>query len=95
MDNRIDAQEKAKADIFEAILGAIAISCQWDPEILQNVVKKKISIEAYLTELESDRCRTEDLSADNAVNTLKEMEEHGMCSFLIYEFNLPEELGGD
>ncbi|WP_251614339.1 hypothetical protein [Senimuribacter intestinalis] len=95
MDNRIDAQEKAKADIFEAILGTIAISCQWDPEILQNVVKKMISIEAYLTELESDRCRTEDLSADNAVNTLKEMEEHGMCSFLIYEFNLPEELGGD
>jgi ERCC4-type nuclease len=29
------------------------------------------------------------------LSQVKEMEEHGMRSFLIYEFNLPEELGGD
>ena len=39
---------KVKCDLFEAILGAIAIDCDWDQEALQNSVEFMLDIDKYL-----------------------------------------------
>ena len=45
-----NAQEDAsvKEDLFEAILGAVAIDCNWNTKILEDVVDKMIDIEHYI-----------------------------------------------
>ena len=45
-----NAQEDAsvKEDLFEAILGAVAIDCNWNTRILEDVVDKMIDIEHYI-----------------------------------------------
>ena len=37
-----------KEDLFEAILGAVAIDCKWNTRILEDVVDKMIDIEHYI-----------------------------------------------
>lgn len=37
-----------KEDLFEAILGAVAIDCNWNTRILEDVVDKMIDIEHYI-----------------------------------------------
>ena len=41
-------QESVKEDLFEAIIGAVAIDCAWNAEILEEVVDRMIDIEYYL-----------------------------------------------
>ena len=41
-------QESVKEDLFEAIIGAVAIDCGWDAETLEEVVDRMIDIEYYL-----------------------------------------------
>ena len=45
-----NAQEDAsvKEDLFEAILGAVAIDCNWNTKILEDVVDKMIDIDHYI-----------------------------------------------
>ena len=40
---------KTKADLFEALLGAIAIDCNWDYEIIQNSVDYMLDIDNYMS----------------------------------------------
>ena len=46
-------QESVKEDLFEAIIGAVAIDCGWNAEILEKVVERMIDIKSHL-ENESD-----------------------------------------
>ena len=41
-------QESVKEDLFEAIIGAVAIDCGWNAETLEEVVDRMIDIEYYL-----------------------------------------------
>lgn len=41
-------QDSVKEDLFEAILGAVAIDCDWHAETLQDVVDRMIDIPSYL-----------------------------------------------
>ena len=41
-------QDSVKEDLFEAIVGAVAIDCGWKAEILEEVVDRMIDIEYYL-----------------------------------------------
>ena len=41
-------QESVKEDLFEAIIGAVAIDCGWDAETIEEVVDRMIDIEYYL-----------------------------------------------
>lgn len=43
----IQNELKVKADLFEAILGAIAIDSNWDPSILEKMVLSMLNIESY------------------------------------------------
>ncbi len=84
LDNNVVNQEKVKADLFEAILGAIAIDCDWNPDALQNSVDVMLNIDEFLNDVDTEEERPAKFQEDNAINTLKEMAEHGRCSIPEY-----------
>lgn len=93
IDNNVDKQEKIKADLFEAIIGAIAVQVQWNKEILEEVISKTLPIEEMILKYEKERYRPPQFSAQNAVSTLKELAEREECDFPIYDIKGPEWLG--
>lgn len=84
IENKVWNQEKVKADLFEAILGAVAVDCDWADEELQNVVESMLQIDDYLEDIDDGIERPEDCSLEKAINTLKELAEHGHCSIPEY-----------
>lgn len=44
----VQNMDSVKEDLFEAIIGAVAIDCSWDVDILEDVVDKMLNIEHYL-----------------------------------------------
>lgn len=91
--NRVDLQTKVKADLFESIIGAIALDSEWDPNVLETVVSKALKFEEQIDSM----IRTDSLSAsidiDNAVNKLKELAEKEICSQPKYDIAGSEHLG--
>lgn len=93
--NKVDKQPKVKADLLEAILGAIAVASSWDSAVLEKAVSRILDIDEKIrTIIETDH-RPVQFDLENAVNTLKELAEHGGCSVPEYEFMGPEYLGYD
>ncbi|MDE6698489.1 MAG: hypothetical protein K2J91_03310 [Lachnospiraceae bacterium] len=45
---KVQNQESVKEDLFESIVGAVAIDCEWDADILEDVVDRMIDVELYL-----------------------------------------------
>lgn len=43
--NNVDRQESVKEDLFEAIIGAVALDCEWNMKTLKNVIE--IMLEPY------------------------------------------------
>lgn len=41
-------EKKVKEDLFEAIIGAVAIDCNWNIDTITDVVKAMIDIDSYL-----------------------------------------------
>jgi len=89
IDNNVVSQEKVKADLFEAILGAIAIDCDWDQDKLQNSVEFMLQIDNFLADVDTEEERPDKFKEENAVTTLKELAEHGRCS--IPDYYTPDE----
>ena len=89
LDNNVVNQEKVKADLFEAILGAVAIDSDWNPDELQNVVEFMLQIEDFLVDVDYEEERPAKFKEENAINTLKELAEHGRCS--VPEYDQPDE----
>lgn len=75
---------KVKADLFEAILGAIAIDSDWNHDELQNVVEVMLRIEDFLVGVDTEEPRPSKFQLENAVTTLKELAEKGRCSIPEY-----------
>ena len=50
----LSQEASVKEDLFEAILGAIAIDCNWNLQKLQNVVEVMLSPETIISEQEED-----------------------------------------
>ncbi len=93
--NDVVKESKVKADLLEAIIGAIAVESNWDSEILELAVSKALKIdETIKTMIESDT-KVRYIDIDNAVTTLKEMAENGQCTMPKYEFVGPESIGYD
>lgn len=93
--NEVDKQTKVKADLFEAILGAIAVACKWDPVVLEKTVSQMLCMDKKICSIIETDYRPVRFDLENAVNTLKELAEHGQCSIPKYEFGTPEHLGYD
>ncbi len=89
LKNHVERVEKVKADLFEAILGAIAIDSNWDPETLENAVGNLLEIGDFFDGIEVEEERPDRYKFENAITTLKEMGEHGYCS--IPEYTTPDE----
>ena len=93
--NEVDKQVKVKADLFEAILGAIAVESRWDSAVLEKVVSQMLSIQKKIDSINENEYRSVQFDMDTAVNTLKELAEHRGCSIPQYEYATPEQLGYD
>ena len=75
---------KVKADLFEAILGAVAIDSDWNQDELQNVVEFMLQIDDFLADVDTEEPRPSKFQFENAVTTLKELAEKGRCSIPEY-----------
>lgn len=93
--NEVDKQVKVKADLFEAILGAIAVESKWDSAVLEKAVGQMLSIDEKVKLVIQTDYRPIEFDIENAVTTLKELAEHGECSVPQYKYGTPEQLGYD
>lgn len=75
---------KVKADLFEAILGSVAIDSDWNQDELQNVVEFMLQIDDFLADVDTEEPRPSKFQLENAVTTLKELAEKGRCSIPEY-----------
>lgn len=91
--NQVDQRTKVKADLFEAILGAIAVECDWDCAVLAEAVRRMTDLDARLDGIIESDCRRISFDAENAVTVLKELAETGLISVPKYEYVAPEQLG--
>ena len=89
INNEVFKQEKVKADLFEAILGAVAIDSDWDGDSIQNSAKHMLRIDKFLANVDTEEQRPDKFKEENAVTTLKELAEHGYCS--LPEYYTPDE----
>lgn len=85
IDNNVATQEKVKADLFESIIGAITIDCDWNQDYIQNSIENMLKIDKFLANINTEEERPERFKEENAVNTLKELAEHGKCSMPEYD----------
>lgn len=42
VNNHVDEKDSVKEDLFEAIIGAVALDCNWDMEILKQVIEQML-----------------------------------------------------
>ena len=94
-ENQVDQQVKVKADLFEAIIGAIAIDSKWDPMVLETAVRKSLNLDDRLQAIIQSDYNSMTINIDNAVTVLKELAEKEQCSMPKYEFSGPEVFGYD
>lgn len=85
--NNVANQDSVKADLFEAIIGAIAIDSGWDIKRLKNIIIKMLDIEHFFRDVDCREKRPDKFKLENAINTLKELAERGECSMPIYQIS--------
>lgn len=78
--NEVHKQTKIKADLFEAIIGAITVACKWDSAILEKVVNKALNLDAQIAAIIQSESHWFRFDMDNAVTKLKELGETEWCS---------------
>lgn len=88
LDSLNEKQSKYKADLFEAIVGAITVQSNWDYALLEEVINKMLSLDDKLNELSASLNRNINYSLDNAVSYLKTLAERGECSYPAYDANI-------
>lgn len=93
--NQVDQQTKVKADLFESIIGAIAIDSKWNPVVLETAVRKSLNLDDRLQAIIQSDYKSMTINIDNAVTVLKELAEKEQCSMPKYEFSGPEVFGYD
>lgn len=84
--NEVIKQTKVKADLLEAIIGAIAIDCNWDQDILETTVVKTLDLESKITSLIQNDRKVKQVNIDNAISVLKELAEKGECTMPKYDY---------
>lgn len=93
--NEVVKETKVRADLLEAVIGAIAVESNWNSEILETAVSKALNIDEAINKMIESDAKASCIDIDNAINTLKEMAEHGRCTMPIYEFVGPDDIGYD
>lgn len=93
--NEVMKEPKVKADLLEAVIGAIAVESNWDSEILEVAVSKVLRIDEEIKKMIESDAKVRCFDIDNAVTTLKEMAENGQCTMSEYKFFGPDSIGYD
>ncbi len=93
--NGVEKETKIKADLLEAIFGAIATESDWDAAILEEAVSKGLNAESRIDEMIEADTKVRRFSLDNAITALKEVAESGRCTMPEYDFEGPDKLGYD
>ena len=93
--NQVNQQEKVKADLFESIIGAIAVDSKWDSMMLETAVRKALNLDDRLQVIIQNDSNSSTINIDNAITVLKELAEKEQCSMPKYDFFGPEQLGYD
>lgn len=93
--NEIMNYTKTKADLFEAVIGAIAFDSGWAPDVLETVVSNALGVEAKLQKMISKDDYSACFNIDNSIITLKELAEKELCSPPTYELDGPDSFGFD
>lgn len=91
--NHVRDQVKTKADLFEAMLGAVAVACNFDSNVLRKAVEKMLPIDEIIQEITSKIMATVEYTVDTSVTVVKELAEKGFFSVPKYEFSGPDMLG--
>lgn len=91
--NQVRDQVKTKADLFEAMIGAVAVACKFDSEVLRNAVERMLPIDEIIKEITSKVMPPIEFTIDTSVTVLKEMAEKGYCSAPEYEYHGPDRYG--
>lgn len=85
--NQVEQQTKVKADLFEAIIGAIAVDSKWDPVVLETAVKQALNLEERIQSIIQNDYNSITINMDNAITILKELGEKEICSMPKYDFS--------
>ena len=93
--NNVVNESKVKADLFEAIIGAIAVKSNWDSAILEAAISKALDIDTKITSMIESDYKVQLFDIDNAISALKEMAEKGYCTMPNYKFTGPDFIGYD
>lgn len=79
--NDVASQKKAKADLFEAIIGAVTIDSNWDIDNLKRIVFTMLELDdQFFESLYKPEEKPTQAQLDNPVSTLKEFADKGYCS---------------
>ena len=93
--NNVANEPKVKADLFEAIIGAIAVKSNWNSDILETAISKALDIDTRITSMIENDPKVRLFDIDSAITTLKELSEKGYCKLSPYQFTGPDVLGYD
>lgn len=101
INKNIRNEESVKEDLFEAIIGAVALDCNWDTDVIQDVVETMLDIEYYLDNDFNDENNYVDLIQQWAqkvyhkvpLYAYEEYTEGFECSLRLPEIN--EEFSGE
>lgn len=97
--NAVDQRTKVKADLFESILGAIAVESGFCPAALERAVRQTIFTPEKVNTLLDPARRVPQLDIefdrDTAVSALQELRDRDICSQQDYDYEGPEQSGYD
>jgi ribonuclease-3 len=93
--NQVAKEPKVKADLLEAIIGAIAVESNWNSQILETAVMLSLDMENQMISMIESDTKTQHFDIDTAITTLKEIAENGQCTMPQYEFIGPDSIGYD
>lgn len=79
--------QKFKADLFESILGAVALDSDWDPESLQHTLQVMLDPETLFKYVEEVKSRPKKYKRENAINTLEYFYQIEEISKPVYTFS--------
>lgn len=80
INQNIQEQDSVKEDLFEAILGAVTLDCEWDMDIITSVVERMIDFDAYFNHEDSD--------SSNFVGKIQEWLQKNGYGLPDYEYSI-------
>ena len=93
--NEVAKEPKVKADLLEAVIGAIAVESNWDTKVLETAVSRALKIDETIESMIESDTKVRLFDIENAVTSLKELAENGQCTMPKYDFSGPDSIGYD